>query len=510
MRILENVPVPMRDGVTTRADVWLPDANGRRPALLVRTGYSKEIEAIPPFADARLGVNRGFAVVVQDIRGLGASGGTFEPLALREEADGYDTIDWVAAQDWCDGRVVMTGTSYPGVLAWFAAASGHPALKAIAPGLSSDDWGDGLIIKSGVPEYGFITTWSAVTLAEAPKRWPDTPERAYLEPDALASIAPWLNTWRAEPAAADYWAPRSIRRRRADIDIPALAIGGWYDIGLAGTIASFAAGRNPRDRLIVGPWGHDYHLSHLVGDANLGADGNGATRYFPWILDFHENVLDDRDPAGPPVLIYVLGAKRWLGLDSWPPDTATTRRFPLPAATFPVDPRDPVPTRGGRGLMAGVPDRGWGVRDQRPTAARADVATLPVGAEGPMFLAGPVTADLNVAATGTTPRLWSATLCVSRPDGTLHNLGEGIARAEPDIDRVRVELGQVGAFLPPGSSLVLLVAGSSFPRWPRPDGPAEQSVRPGSALELSVARDWRQAGGGRPTDSAATDIASTK
>ena len=193
-------------------------------------------------------------MVVQDVRGRGTSDGTFEPF-VAEEADGADTVAWVAEQPWCDGRVTMAGMSYVGATQWLAAAARPPALKAIAPTLSSDEFGEGWSLRSGVPEHGFMATWNAADLAPLETRWLDDPERAFEDAEGLARIAPWAPDWWKEPAGGDYWQRRSVAPRRGEIGIPALFVGGWYDIFAAATLDAFARSHHPADRLIVGPWG---------------------------------------------------------------------------------------------------------------------------------------------------------------------------------------------------------------------------------------------------------------
>ena len=111
MLLERDIAIPLRDGTHTSADVWRPAAGPSGPAILVRTPYGKE-QAVPNgHIDPRLAADRGYTVVVQDVRGRGGSEGDFEPYVC-EADDGHDSVEWVAAQPWCDGRVVMAGMSY--------------------------------------------------------------------------------------------------------------------------------------------------------------------------------------------------------------------------------------------------------------------------------------------------------------------------------------------------------------------------------------------------------------
>ncbi|HZV74948.1 MAG TPA: CocE/NonD family hydrolase [Conexibacter sp.] len=487
IQVLRDVAVPLRDGTVTRAEVWLPEGGGPHPAILTRTIVPVDgPPTLQPLMDQRLATSRGYAVVLQEVRGRGSSEGDFEPF-VNEAADGADSIAWIAEQDWCDGRVVMTGASVLGAAQWLAASASPPALRAIAPTISSDELAEGWSLTGGVPEHGFLSTWSAVTLAPLGERWLDATERALDDLAGLERIAPWISDWYG-PADSDYWAALSVSSRRDQVEVPVFAAGGWYDIFLAGTLASFARSRDPRDRLVIGPWGHDPFLSWLIGDVNAGIDGAGLGRLFPWSLDFYDAVIAGREPDAPRVRAYVMNARRWLALDAWPPPAASSSTVALATASFDVDPGDPVPSRGGRGFTPGLPDAGWGVRDQRPTAARADVVeAASTTLEQATLLAGPVTAHLRTSADGDGACLWTATLCHEQADGALHNLCDGVATAAADGGEVELSLGHVCVALPAGARLVLLVAGSSFPRWPRPQRARTQSLREGGRLELTVA-----------------------
>ncbi|MEE9277960.1 MAG: CocE/NonD family hydrolase, partial [Dehalococcoidia bacterium] len=126
-----DVPVPMRDGTTLRADVLRDAQAGQVPALLLRTPYSKDElpqATLSPIA----AVEHGYTVVLQDCRGRYKSEGEFQPFQ-QEIEDGYDTVEWCGAQDWCNGRVGMYGSSYMGATPWLAAIASPPSLRAIFP-----------------------------------------------------------------------------------------------------------------------------------------------------------------------------------------------------------------------------------------------------------------------------------------------------------------------------------------------------------------------------------------
>jgi hypothetical protein len=131
-----DVPVPMRDGVILRADVYRPAAAGRHPVLVMRTPYGKD-DVIAEGSEPTVlrGARAGYAVVVQDVRGRYHSDGVFNPYR-QEGRDGYDTIEWAAAQPWSNGRVGTFGLSYPGAVQWLAAMEAPPHLVAMVPAMT--------------------------------------------------------------------------------------------------------------------------------------------------------------------------------------------------------------------------------------------------------------------------------------------------------------------------------------------------------------------------------------
>src|SRR5690242_12833050 len=131
-RMLFDQRVPMRDGATLSADVTLPAAaleQGERvPVILSRTPYVKsDMRAITM---ARYYAERGYAFVAMDVRGRGDSDGVFVPY-VNDGIDGYDAIEWLAAQPWSDGNVGTIGGSYPGCIQWLTALEQPPHLRAM-------------------------------------------------------------------------------------------------------------------------------------------------------------------------------------------------------------------------------------------------------------------------------------------------------------------------------------------------------------------------------------------
>ena len=129
----------MRDGTILYADVYRPAADGHYPTLLQRTPYNKELSALALLQlDALRAVSEGYAVVIQDVRGRFRSEGEFGPFH-QEINDGFDTVEWCAAEAWSSGDVGMYGGSYVGAVQWLAAIARPPHLKCIVPMITSSD-----------------------------------------------------------------------------------------------------------------------------------------------------------------------------------------------------------------------------------------------------------------------------------------------------------------------------------------------------------------------------------
>jgi predicted acyl esterase len=486
LALWRDVAVPLRDGTVTRADIYRPVDDQPVPVVLMRTPYNKERAVPSAILDPATAVAGGFAVVVQDVRGTGASLGEFEPF-VTEADDGVDTIDWVAGQPWCDGRVVMTGMSYVGIVQWLAAARRPPALAALTPTITTDSTAEGWSFRGGLLESGFLRTWIANSLAKPDERILDDLD-AIAEGGDVGAIAPWSAPWFSEPVDSAYWAERSPAAGGVSTKLPALVIAGWYDCFLAGSLRSFVNRNAPRDRLIIGPWGHEPTLTHLVGERALGASGAAdAVGLRERALAFYRAALEGEDPPGPRVLAYVLGRREWLGLESWPPPGARSVTLQLSGSgSFRAGPAELPIARGGRRLQGGVPGGGFGPRDQRSLlegghAVRLDVA---VPAEG-LLAAGRVTTTLAIAATGEASRQWVAILCLEEADGALVNLAEGASTAPAGADEITLDLGDVCIDLAPGAQLALLVSGGLARRFPAPATASEQRVD-GAIVTLTV------------------------
>ncbi|MEV0677356.1 CocE/NonD family hydrolase [Actinosynnema sp. NPDC050436] len=542
------VAVPLRDGTVLRADVYRP-VGQRCPALIFRTPYDRT--GLGMYGTFALrAASEGYAVVMQDTRGRGASEGEFTPF-VHEREDGYDTVDWAASQPWCDGTAGMFGGSYDGVTQWQAAMSGHPALKAIAPNVTASSYHHGWVYRGGAFQLGFSLGWTLSLAAHNAGRDPSVPasvREALIDasdgfPDTarvlpladhpyLDKVAPYYQEWLRHPEYDEYWERLDVSRAYSDMTVAAFNMGGWYDTFLGGTLANYAgmAARSPvpdRQRLLVGPWPHEgLFRSNPVGSMSFGGRSTaGALDVEGLQLRWFDRWLRDADVEDPPVLLYTMGANRWRVADSWPlpgtehqdwylhsggrantldGDGRLSREAPgdQPPDSYVYNPRNPVPTLGGALCCSPVHTQG-GVYDQRPVEAREDVLVYtsePL--TQPLDVTGPVTVVLHAATTAVDTD-WTAKLVDVGPCGYAQNICDGIVRAryrggapQPvtpgEVVEYRIDLGATSTVFRPGHRIRVEVSSSNFPHFDRNPNTGEQ---PGTSSAMISAMQTVHHGG---------------
>ena len=503
VRFEPDVPIVLRDGTTTYADVFQPDAAGRFPGLLQRTPYDKRGPlSRGPFDAIRAAMN-GYAVVIQDVRGRHSSEGEFYTF-VNEMDDGHDSVEWVASQPWCTGKVGMYGVSYVGATQWLAAKSKPPSLAGIAPGVTASDYHEGWAWQGGAFELGFNLSWAFGYLASAnwanlSRRLPLTAEgldalidakdnltEGYLHlpmkdlPQLEGDIAPYYYDWLAHPEYDDYWKKVCIEESHSEINVPAFSFGGWYDIFLGGTIRNYMRMRKMGateearrgQRLVIGPWVHGGAPINVSGEYNFGTRASSLVldlqglmlRYYDHVLKGEDNgVVDEK-----PVRIFVMGENRWRLEDSWPLVRAVSVKYYLhsrgkantlngdgwlspdspgeePPDVYVYNPIDPVPTRGG-GLCCDPAFMASGAYDNRRIETRPDVlvySTPPL--ERDTEVTGPITVTLY-ASSSARDTDFTAKLLDVEPCGYARNLTDGIVRAryrEPRRPAKLIQAGQV-------------------------------------------------------------------
>ncbi len=477
-----NVAIPMRDGVKLYADVYRPAGAGRAPALLQRIPYGKHTPRYRGlYLDPVRAVNRGYALIVQDTRGRHMSEGDFYPYR-HEPDDGFDTVEWCAAQPWCDGNVGMFGISYHGATQWLAAGAAPPSLKAIVPGVTSDDYYDSWTYLGGVFQLFWISGWAGgfatsdvrgrlgADALSTLREWSrDTHAIANHLPlggmPALRGVADYYYDWLAHPTYDDYWKAFAPRERFDRTTVPALNWAGWFDGFVRGSLRCYEGMRRnggselarTQQHLIVGPWLHGPSPPAVSGQGYFGGGGSGDAidlhgmelAWFDHWLKGEDNGVD----TDPNTYIFVMGKNAWRSEEAWPPPDAETLSLFLrsggrantlngdgrlsedpPSAGEPPDrylynPLHPAPTFGGAHL-SGVPTVfDVGVQDQRGVETRADVL---VYTSEPLERDTDVTGNVALelwAVTSAPDTDWTAKLVDVHPDGRALNVCDGILRS---------------------------------------------------------------------------------
>ncbi|MEY9969361.1 putative CocE/NonD family hydrolase [Streptacidiphilus sp. MAP12-16] len=496
----QHARVAMRDGIELFTDVYLPaDAGGSPaagpfPAILIRAPYGvRESYTYLP-AVGRFWARRGYACVIQDVRGRFGSQGQWDPF-VNEVDDGFDTIDWVAGQLWCEGRVAMTGESYFAFTQWAAAASQHPALVCIAPGDMGLDMYT-MLYEGGALCLGSTALWACDQAGSGYLNWyrfdsEHLPVRDMAEAAGLPS--PAFRDAADHPAVRDtLWRDKDFRYLLDKIDIPALVWGGWYDNLLPATLQTWTSldQRRPdsRHRLVLGPTDHETSCDFdgRVGKIPIPDQARSWDR----VLEFTDAVLAGQEP-GPRVCAYITGADRWHHGDTWPPAEAATHRLYLHAdrtlsstepgsaedtAEFTYDPADPVRSWQGKDLWAITRH----LDDRRPLHRRPDVLlyrTAPLPA--PIEVLGEVTAHLSVRTSAPDTDFTVALVDIAT-DGRTQLVQEGILRlshrypalapqqAEPGhLYTIEVQVGATGHRFAPGHRIGVEISSSAFDRWDR-------------------------------------------
>ncbi|WIA54056.1 CocE/NonD family hydrolase [Sphingobium sp. WTD-1] len=457
--VRKEVMIPMRDGVKLFTVIVMRKGTSHGPILLTRTPYdagkatsrnrSQKIEEILPVMDADF-VNDGYIRVYQDVRGLHGSEGDYvmtRPLRgplnktdVDNSTDAYDTIDWLVKNvPETNGKVAITGSSYPGFTSLMALIDPHPALKAAVPqspmvdGWMGDDWfhngafrnfgfgyslsqtakkGGGAIPMGNGDEYTtMLNAGSAGDFA-----------RAY-GLDAFPSVRKLLE----HPAYDSYWQEQAVDKLLAKrtLTVPTmLVVGQWDQEDSYGAPAVYKA-LEPQDKkndmvsLVIGPWRHSgvNYEGRSLGDLQFEGD-TGRQFRVGTMKPFLDHYLKDNPPAGytmPGSLTYATGIDKWETRAKWPGGTPTplylgasySLSWAKPALagsdSYVSDPAKPVPYLP-RPIHQDQNEawRTWLVKDQRFVDGRPDVLTYvtPV-LDKDVHIAGQPMVDLFAATSGT-------------------------------------------------------------------------------------------------------------
>ncbi|MBW2084621.1 MAG: CocE/NonD family hydrolase [Deltaproteobacteria bacterium] len=482
IRIDRDIPMKTRDGVVLRADVYRPDDKDKHPAILIRSPYNKQLSGKSDYLSAVDAAFARYAFVVQDTRGRFTSEGDYMP-GMPEGLDGYDTVEWIASEPWCDGNVGMAGGSYLGRIQWQTAMEAPPSLKAMAPHITTA----GPLSEtrmSGPLDFEQSVSWFALMaidmIDKLEKQGKDISkmremiDRARFNTDEVINYLPFKDVphfnfegvrqgfqpGRVDAILAALKSEKDLYWSYDKVQVPCMHAAGWYDLFVGSLFNNFLSMREKGGSKIAregqyvlcGPWAHGANLLAFVGGLHFGPVARGVAAFVQERhLAFFDKYLRGIDKDIPLVRYFVMGRDRWQNADTWPLPQTDWQRFYLhskgrantasgngvlsrnepgsePSDIFVYDPRFPVPTLGGRNLPTGrlVP----GPFDQTLNENRSDVLcyTTPELQED-MEITGPLTLHL-FASTSAKDTDFTAKLIDVYPHGAAYNVAEGCIRAK--------------------------------------------------------------------------------
>ncbi len=532
MHVDYGVWIPMRDGTRLSADVYRPDAPGEFPVILSRTPYNKAGASGSSIDRYRSYVERGYIVVLQDVRGRGDSEGEFRPF-LQEGDDGFDSVEWCGTQSWSSGKVGMIGGSYGGYVQWAAAVRRPPHLAAIVPTVACPDpFVDGLINgPTGLPSP-ICVSWYFYTSGKLNQQshaveWASV--FAHLPiidlDDRAGRPMPIWDEFVTNSRLGPYWEPARYQHMLDRVTVPSLSVSGWYDDEQISTITNFAGvtGRgNPSPNgahhaMLMGPWPHNANSGTKVGEIEFGPTAKidmdaYVLRWFDRWLKGIDNKVEDE----PAVRHFVMGDNQWRDASSWPiPGTIQTPYYfrsngsansrsgdgvlsPVPPGTtepfdeYVYDPTDATPF-----LTDPMFSQVGGPDDYSAIEERSDmlVFTTPALRES-IQICGPIEAriwassdaldtDFMVRLTDVHPSGFSQRLCDGVVRARFRNGMESPSLIEPGrIYEYEIDVWTTCQTFLPGHSIRVEVMSASFPQWDR---------NPNTGSELGTTTEMRSA-----------------
>lgn len=477
LRFKTTIMVPMQDGVKLATDVYRPVfRSSPHGTILIRTPYNKDALALIGF----LGILRGWPVVIQDTRGRSASEG-IDTGFKNDSADGAETLTWITSQPWSNGKIVTYGLSALGIVQYCLAGANPPNLSCQYIQVATPNLYKHAAFQGGEFRKNLVEDWLG------------DQNSTYLVEEIKEN----------ENFTLGYWGNVTLDDNWEDVNVPAIHIGGWYDIFSQGTIEGYLGyqhlggpGAIGKSKLIMGPWTHTGFFSRTQG--NLTYPRNSLDRFslrmFRDMVRFYVQNDTDKFSDWPTVSYYVMGdvddasapGNEWRYAEDWPiPATPTSWYFHHNGVlttetpgdsepfTYTYDPTHPVPTVGGKNLYSPA-----GPYDQRPVENRSDVLVFTSDVlQTPVEATGPVKAHLFVSSdcpdTDFTVKLTDV-----YPDGRSMFITDGILRMrnrnsqdhwefiEPGtIYAIDVDLWSTSYLWNTGHRVRVEVSSSNYPRF---------------------------------------------
>jgi len=364
--------VTMRDSVKLAVDVFLPKRakdSAKFPAILYQTRYVRSLQAKVPFRwlkspvlaqipdeEIEFFTSHGYACVVVDVRGSGASLGErtmeFSPQEVR---DGYDIIEWLICQPWSDGKVASTGISYVGTTAELLLVNKHPAVNACVTRSSIFDLYNHLMFPGGVRQGPFIKIWGETTRALDENDFDAFGKRAKR---LLSGINPVDGDRRNKSLSLAL----DLHRNNFDVyegllkvnfrddkqpgtdlcsndysvhsnchaivksGTPIYRIGGWYDGALIKSVIEGMLNTANTKRVLIGPWDHGPRDNASPYAASNALNIDVLTEILRF-LDYYLKGIDNGIAQEKKIHYYTIGEEKWKAADEWPLPQQTNHTF---------------------------------------------------------------------------------------------------------------------------------------------------------------------------------------
>ena len=471
-----NQMIEMRDGIFLATDVFLPEDTSPNGAILIRTPYNKN----PMSIIGNIWSNDGWPVIIQDMRGRFSSEGE-DTVFRNAHTDGPDTLEWIGEQSWSNGKVATFGGSALGICQYFMAGANPPELACQYIQVATPNLHHHGAFQGGQMRYQLIYKWLE-------------------KQGSLFALDEYLEY---ENYTIDFWTNVSLEDNWQDINVPAIHIGGWYDIFCQGTIDGFmgyqyqgGAGAAGKSKLIMGPWTHgganNIHQGQLTYPINC-KDSFSADLFWDMVNQYTMNQPGEYDDW-PSVYYYVMGdvndsnapGNEWRAIEDWPvPYTelewymhedgllSTSEPSEYEPLTYLYNPTDPVPTVGGQNLNMPA-----GPFDQTNVEVRDDVLLFTSEElTEPYEATGPIKARLYVSS-NCLDTDFTVKLTDVYPDGRSMLITDGILRMrnrngldhwefmEPgEVYEVEVDLWSSSYIWNTGHRIRVAVSSSNYPRF---------------------------------------------
>ncbi len=477
----DKLMIPMRDGIRLEATLYKPSiGNGPWPIILERTPYQGSY-LLNSISAGLLTNFYQYGLVVQHTRGCFESEGVdsvFFQDGWGRKQDGYDTIEWIADQSWCNGKIGMIGVSASGITGYLAAGTNPPHLACCMIIVAASNIFEQVLFYGGELRYSLVENWLKQQDAEH-----------------------LIDFFTEHPFYEPLYDCINLSTRWDSVNVPILHIGGWHDIFLKGqtdaytNIQEFGGPKaSGFQKLIIGPW---IHYLTLASCGELEFPDSSIDLISPfifWMNRWLKNVNNGIENT-PNVKYYLMGdadqqgepGNRWIETDTWPPEfepvsfylhTGGILNKDPPSENEPLDhyiydPENPVPTIGGRNLFLDA-----GSYDQSSVETREDVLTYTTDwLTDSLVITGPVQVQLQ-ASSDVVDTDFTAKLCDVYPDGRSMLVADGIIKARHrnslseesflipgQIYEFTLDLWSTALAFAPGHAVRLSISSSNYPRF---------------------------------------------